>query len=151
MGILIQLDDVLLESGVDLERENTRPGCCCCCCCSRGASCAPDGGFKSRLLRCSCLAMAQQSYRKKNESVVPVISVCCFGRVISNSYSLVILVLQRYWVNELTNSLAEKKGPKHCLHTPYPSMLGFSNGGILEIPEMHSRCTVVNEVNRDHI
>ena len=54
---------LVLESGVELEWEQTKPGTAGCgyCCCW---SCAPDGVFGSRLPRCSCLAMTQQPYSK---------------------------------------------------------------------------------------
>ena len=55
--------DVVLESGVDLDWEKTKPGTAGCCCLLQ-LELAP-GVLGSRLPLCSCLAMAQQSYRKK--------------------------------------------------------------------------------------
>ena len=50
--------DIILEAGVELERETSEQAkavCYCCCC---GLICALDGVLVSRLLLFSCLAIA---------------------------------------------------------------------------------------------
>ena len=56
-------------------------------------TCAPDGLLGSRLPRCSCIAMVQQSHSNMHtimaepRNAIPVVPICGFGRAAAEALS----------------------------------------------------------------
>ena len=80
---------IVLDSGIELEWPKTKPGAASGMPMLLQLKLCSDGLFESKLPRCSCLAMAQQSYSEKHTKrtefriALPVVPICGSGRAAS--------------------------------------------------------------------